>query len=81
MRNRLNVLRAERNLSQAERAERLGVARQTIVAMEANRVVCVCVCVCIRQASRPSQARHANPFGQRVAARCSPHAASSGNQR
>lgn len=37
MKNRLKVLRAERNLSQAELAERLGVARQTIVAMEADK--------------------------------------------
>lgn len=37
MANRLKVLRAERNLSQAELADRLGVARQTIVAMEAGK--------------------------------------------
>jgi len=37
MKNRLKVLRAERNLSQAQLAELLGVARQTINAMEADR--------------------------------------------
>lgn len=37
MKNRLKVLRAERGLSQAELAERLGVARQTINAMETGR--------------------------------------------
>jgi putative transcriptional regulator len=37
MKNRLKVLRAERNLSQAELADKLGVARQTINAMEAGR--------------------------------------------
>ena len=34
MRNRLRVLRAERSWSQAELAERLGVSRQTINAIE-----------------------------------------------
>lgn len=34
MRNRLRVLRAERNWSQAELAERLNVSRQTINAIE-----------------------------------------------
>ena len=37
MKNRLKILRAERNLSQAELADKLGVARQTINAMEAGR--------------------------------------------
>jgi putative transcriptional regulator len=37
MKNRMKVLRAERNLSQAELADRLGVARQTINAMEAGK--------------------------------------------
>ena len=34
MKNRLRVLRAERDWSQAELAERLGVSRQTAHAME-----------------------------------------------
>lgn len=34
MRNRLRVLRAERSWSQAEVAERLGVSRQTVNAIE-----------------------------------------------
>ena len=34
MRNRLKLLRAERNWSQAELAERLGVSRQTVIAIE-----------------------------------------------
>ncbi len=34
MRNRLKVLRAENDWSQAELADRLGVARQTVVALE-----------------------------------------------
>jgi putative transcriptional regulator len=34
MRNRLRVLRAERRWSQAELAERLGVSRQTVNAIE-----------------------------------------------
>lgn len=37
MNNRLKVLRAMHNLSQAELAERLGVARQTVNAMEAGK--------------------------------------------
>ncbi|HEY5426709.1 MAG TPA: helix-turn-helix transcriptional regulator [Candidatus Tumulicola sp.] len=37
MKNRLKVLRAERDWSQAELADRLGVARQTIVALEAGK--------------------------------------------
>jgi putative transcriptional regulator len=35
--NRLRVLRAERSWSQAELAERLGVSRQTINAIETGR--------------------------------------------
>jgi putative transcriptional regulator len=35
--NRLRMLRAERNWSQAELAERLGVSRQTINAIETQR--------------------------------------------
>jgi putative transcriptional regulator len=34
LKNRLKVLRAENNWSQAELASRVGVARQTIVAIE-----------------------------------------------
>lgn len=37
MNNRIKVLRAERDWSQAELADRLGVARQTIVALEASK--------------------------------------------
>ncbi|GFN33105.1 helix-turn-helix transcriptional regulator [Paenibacillus xylaniclasticus] len=35
--NNIHVLRAERRWSQKELAERLGVSRQTIVSLEANR--------------------------------------------
>ncbi|HEX4013842.1 MAG TPA: helix-turn-helix transcriptional regulator [Candidatus Cybelea sp.] len=37
MRNRLRVLRAERNWSQAELASELGVSRQTINALEIQK--------------------------------------------
>lgn len=37
MTNRLRILRAERRWSQAELAERLGVSRQTVVAIETGR--------------------------------------------
>jgi putative transcriptional regulator len=37
VKNRLRVLRAERDWSQAELADRLGVARQTVVALEAGK--------------------------------------------
>ena len=37
MNNNLRVLRAERNWSQAELAERLGVSRQTINAIETGK--------------------------------------------
>jgi putative transcriptional regulator len=37
MKNRLKVLRAENDWSQAELADRVGVARQTIVALEAGK--------------------------------------------
>lgn len=37
MKNRLRVLRAERNWSQAELAERLGVSRQTVNAIETEK--------------------------------------------
>jgi putative transcriptional regulator len=37
MRNRLRVLRAERDWSQAELAERVGVSRQTVNAIETGK--------------------------------------------
>lgn len=37
MKNRLRVLRAERHWTQAELAERLGVSRQTINAIETEK--------------------------------------------
>jgi putative transcriptional regulator len=37
MKNRLRVLRAEHELSQANVAERLGVARQTVNALETGK--------------------------------------------
>lgn len=37
MRNRLRIFRAEHHLSQAELAEHLGVARQTVHAIEAGK--------------------------------------------
>lgn len=37
MNNRLKVLRAERNWSQADLADRLGVSRQTVNALETGR--------------------------------------------
>ena len=37
MKNRLRVLRAEHNLSQAELAEKLGVSRQTVNAVETEK--------------------------------------------
>jgi putative transcriptional regulator len=37
MRSRLKVLRAERDWSQAELAERLGVSRQTVNAIETGK--------------------------------------------
>ena len=37
MRNKLHVLRAERGWSQAELAERLGVSRQTVNAVETGK--------------------------------------------
>lgn len=37
MKNRIRVLRAERGWSQAELADRLGVSRQTVNAVENNR--------------------------------------------
>ena len=37
MKNRLKVLRAERDWSQADLAERLGVSRQTVKAIETQK--------------------------------------------
>lgn len=37
MKNRLKVLRAERDWSQAELADRLGVSRQTVIAIEKGK--------------------------------------------
>ena len=37
MKNTLRVLRAERRWSQADLAERLGVSRQTVIAIETGR--------------------------------------------
>lgn len=37
MKNRLRVLRAERSWSQAELADRLGVSRQTVNALETGK--------------------------------------------
>lgn len=37
MKNNLRVLRAERNWSQSELADRLGVSRQTVHAIEADK--------------------------------------------
>jgi putative transcriptional regulator len=37
MKNRLRVLRAEWEISQAELADRLGIARQTVNALEAGK--------------------------------------------
>ncbi|MDE2480997.1 MAG: helix-turn-helix transcriptional regulator [bacterium] len=37
MKNRIKVLRAERDLSQADLADEVGVSRQTIVALEAGK--------------------------------------------
>jgi putative transcriptional regulator len=37
MRNRIKVLRVERDLSQAQLADELGIARQTVIALEAGK--------------------------------------------
>jgi putative transcriptional regulator len=37
LKNRIKVLRAERDLSQAQLADELGIARQTVVALEAGK--------------------------------------------
>jgi len=56
MKNRLRVLRAERNLSQAELAERLDVSRQTVNAIETEKY----------DPSLPLAFRIAALFGQRI---------------
>lgn len=37
MKNRIKVLRVERDLSQAQLADELGIVRQTVVALEAGK--------------------------------------------
>ncbi len=37
MKNRIKLLRVERDLSQAELADELGIARQTVIALEAGK--------------------------------------------
>ena len=37
LQNRIKVLRAERDLTQAQLAEQIGVIRQTIIAIEQNK--------------------------------------------
>ncbi len=37
MKNRIKLLRVERDLSQAQLADALGVARQTVIALEAGK--------------------------------------------
>lgn len=58
MNNRLKVLRAERNWSQADLAERLGVSRQTVNALETGRY----------DPSLPLAFRIARVFGQAIEA-------------
>ena len=56
MNNRLKVLRAERDWSQADLADRLGVSRQTVNALETGRY----------DPSLPMAFRIARIFGQPV---------------
>ncbi|PZO32652.1 MAG: transcriptional regulator [Alphaproteobacteria bacterium] len=56
MNNRLKVLRAERNWSQADLAEQLGVSRQTVNALETGRY----------DPSLPLAFRIATVFGQPI---------------
>ena len=56
MKNRLKVLRAERDWSQADLAERLEVSRQTINALETGKY----------DPSLPLAFRLARLFGQRI---------------
>lgn len=56
MNNRLKVLRAERNWSQADLADQLGVSRQTVNALETGRY----------DPSLPLAFRIAKVFGQPI---------------
>jgi len=56
MKNRLRLLRAERQLSQADLAERLGVSRQTVNAVETDRY----------DPSLPLAFKIAHLFGRRI---------------
>ncbi len=56
MKNRLRVLRAERDWSQAELAEKLGVSRQTVNAIETEKY----------DPSLPLAFKMARLFGQRI---------------
>jgi putative transcriptional regulator len=56
MKNRLRVLRAERDWSQGELAERLGVSRQTVNALETGKY----------DPSLPLAFKIASVFGQRI---------------
>ncbi|MEJ6791130.1 helix-turn-helix transcriptional regulator [Brevundimonas sp. BR2-1] len=56
MKNRLKVLRAERNWSQADLADALGVSRQTVNALETGRY----------DPSLPLAFRIARVFGQPI---------------
>ena len=58
MNNRLKVLRAERNWSQADLADQLGVSRQTVNALETGRY----------DPSLPLAFRIARIFGQPIEA-------------
>jgi putative transcriptional regulator len=58
MNNRLRVLRAERDWSQAELADLIGVARQTVVSLEAGKYA----------PSLPLAFKIAKVFGQSVEA-------------
>ncbi|MDZ3823900.1 MAG: helix-turn-helix transcriptional regulator [Pseudoxanthomonas sp.] len=64
MNNRLKVLRAERGWSQADLAERLGISRQSVNAIETGRY----------DPSLPLAFRIAAVFGQRIEAIFSPAA-------
>jgi putative transcriptional regulator len=63
MENRLRVLRAERNLSQADLAEKLDVSRQTVNAIETGRY----------DPSLPLAFKIAALFGIRIEEIFSPH--------
>ena len=58
MKNRLKVLRAERNWSQADLAERLEISRQSVNAIETGKF----------DPSLPLASRIARLFGQRIEA-------------